>query len=360
MKILIPYDVTTTGMKNPYLYLLMRELHRFDEITELQHGYGWLYEPGYWDIIHLHWPELLVKSQLADMSKTDQIGKQHFGRVLDAVKKKKANGTKIISTIHNEKPHKDKTGVFREYYKEIYSLSDGFIHMGGFSKKMLLDEYSGEVKGKTNVVIPHGDYSYFPNDLERSECRSRLAVRDDEKLLLAFGAIRSKEELELGIDAFKNAGIENSIYFIAGSIPNPYRSQPEHFVVRKKLYANMFNNRIRTHEKTIATDEVQIYLKAADLLFISRINTLNSGNIALGFTFGKVVIGPDYGVIGEVLKQTGNPVFDPADIQSVSNAIKKGFDLADAGQDIKNMEYANHHMQWDQIAAETFKAYQSL
>lgn len=360
MKILIPYDISTNGMKNPYLFLLMRELYKFEEVTEIQHGYGWLYEPGRWDIIHIHWPELLVKSLLADMSRTNLLDENHFGKVVEAIKKKKADGAKIIVTVHNEKPHTDKTGLFEEFYKDMYALSDGFIHMGEFSKRMLLDEYHDSAANKLNIVIPHGDYSYFPDDLKRSECRNRLNILEKEKLLLTFGAIRSKEELELGIDAFKNTGIENSIYFIAGSIPNPYRSQPEHFIVRKKLYANMFNNYIRTHEKTIAPEEVQIYLKAADLIFIPRFNTLNSGNIALGFTFGRVVIGPDYGVIGEVLKQTDNPVFDPDDIQSVSNAIKKGFEFAETGHGIKNKEYANHHLQWGQIAAETIQAYQSI
>lgn len=360
MKILIPYDITTTGMKNPYLFLLMRELYRFDDVTELQHGYGWLYEPGLWDIIHLHWPELLVKSQLADMSRTNLLDEKHFDRVIEAIRKKKNEGAKIILTVHNEKPHKEKSGLFEEFYKDMYALSDGFIHMGKFSKKILLDEYAEIAKNKLHVVIPHGDYSFFPDDLTRSECRNKLNILKDEKLILSFGAIRSKEELELGIDAFKNVGIENSIYSITGSIPNPYRSQPQHFIVRKKLYANMFNNRIRTHERTVGPEEVQVYLKAADLLFIPRFNTLNSGNIALGFTFGKVVIGPEYGVIGEVLKETDNPVFNPHDLQSVSDAIKKGLELAEAGHGIKNKEYANHSMQWEQIASETIKAYQSI
>ncbi|MDX1641896.1 MAG: hypothetical protein R3220_09385, partial [Balneolaceae bacterium] len=238
MKILVPYDVTTTGMKNPYLFLLMRELYKFDEIRELQHGYGWLHEPGNWDIIHIHWPELLVKSQLADMSRTNLLEEHHFERVLSSLNKKKEGGSKIVLTVHNEKPHTDKTGLFDAFYKDVYKLSDGFIHMGEFSKKMLLDEYSDSVKDKPHAVIPHGDYSYFPDDLKRSICRERLNIMKSEKLLLTFGAIRSKDELELGIDAFKNTGVENSIYFIAGSIPNPYRSQPEHFIVRKKLYAN--------------------------------------------------------------------------------------------------------------------------
>lgn len=360
MKILVPYEVSTTGMKNPYLFLLIRELNKFDEIQKIQHGYGWLYEPGDWDVIHLHWPELLVKYQLADTSRTDLLEDRHFEKVLNAIRQKKKNGARVMLTIHNEKPHKDHSGIFDQFYRDVYTLSDGFIHLGEFSGIVLENEYAAETGKKPSFTIPHGDYSFFPNDKERALCRQKLNLGTHEKVLLSFGAIRSKNELELGINAFKKADVEHSIYVIAGSIPNPYRSDPEHFFVRKKLYANIFNRRIRTDEKVVAFDKVQVYLKAADLVFIPRFNTLNSGNVALGFTFGKVVTGPGYGVIGETLTKTGNPVFDPADLNSVSEAIANGFELAESGHGIKNKEYANHHMKWKDIAGDTLKAYQTI
>ncbi|MCG2590429.1 hypothetical protein [Rhodohalobacter sulfatireducens] len=360
MKILVPYEVSTTGMKNPYLFLLLRELNKLKDVQKIQHGFGWLFEPGQWDVIHLHWPELLVKYQLPDMSRTDLLQGRHFQKVLSAIKEHKEKGAKVMLTIHNEKPHKDQSGIFDHFYREIYQISDGFIHLGKFSGKILRNEYDDETGGKPSFIIPHGDYSFFPNDMERAQCRKRLKIKEQEKLLLSFGAVRSKDELELGIDAFKQADVEKSIYLIAGSIPNPYRSEPEHYIVRKKLYTNMFNNRIRTDEKTVAFEEVQVYLKAADLVFVPRFNTLNSGNVALGFTFGKVVTGPGYGVIGETLNKTGNPVFDPVDLNSVSDAISAGFELAEAGHGIKNKEYANHHMQWGDIGVDTLKAYQKL
>lgn len=360
MKILVPYEVSTTGMKNPYLFLLLRELNKLKDVQKIQHGFGWIFEPGEWDVIHLHWPELLVKYQLPDMSRTDLLQDRHFQKVLNAIKEHKGKGAKVMLTIHNEKPHKDQSGIFDQFYRDIYQMSDGFIHLGKFSGKILQNEYDDETGGKPSFIIPHGDYSFFPNDMERAQCRNKLKIKEQEKLLLSFGAVRSKDELELGIDAFKKADVEKSIYLVAGSIPNPYRSEPEHYIVRKKLYTNMFNSRIRTDEKTVAFEEVQVYLKAADLVFVPRFNTLNSGNVALGFTFGKVVTGPGYGVIGETLNKTGNPVFDPVDLNSVCDAISAGFELAEAGHGIKNKEYANHHMKWEDIGVDTLKAYQKL
>lgn len=360
MKILIPYDIKTTGMNNPYLFSLIRELVKEDAVADVTVGYGWLYEDLKIDVIHLHWPELLVKSQLSDMSREDLLESSNFEKVIDQLKKKKSAGSAIITTVHNEKPHTDSNGIFSQFYSEIYSLSDGFIHMGTESEKLTGQQFEEETKGKVNFIIPHGNYSIFPSNLDRVVCRKKLNIKENQKVLLSFGAIRSEQELNLGIDSFNKSDIDNSIYIIAGKLPFPYKSQLNHFRVRKKLYRHHFNKRIRTVEKVISPEEVQVYLKSADLLFIPRYNTLNSGNVALGFTFGKVVVGPNYGVIGETLKLTGNPVFDPYQLNSVTEAIRSGFESSQTDLADRNLKYAQNELSWKTVAHKTVKAYQSI
>lgn len=360
MNVLIPYDADTTGTKNPFLFLLMRELNQQQEIGSIKHGYGWLYEEIDPDIIHLHWPELLVKSRLADLSRVDLLTDQDFSAVIEALERKKSRGAKVTITIHNERPHGEYGGLFRKYFENIYSLCDAFIHMGYASENLLKEQYPEQVVAKPSFIIPHGDYKLFPDEISRGAAREKLNIENNEKVILSFGAIRSKRELELGIRSFKQADISNSIYIMAGRLPEPYKSRPQHFSTRKLLYANFWNNKIRTQEAFIAPSEVQMYLKSADLLFIPRFNTLNSGNVSLGFTFGKVVAGPDYGVIGEVLKETGNPVFNPNNISSVSDAIRKGTELAAAGHGKLNRDYADKHMSWSEIAKKTVQVYKSL
>jgi beta-1,4-mannosyltransferase len=360
LNILLPYDLTTTGMKNPYLFMLVRELVKNKNITTVQHGYGWLYECLKPDIIHLHWPELLVKSKLSDMSRVDLLKDDHFNDLIHALKTKKAGGAKIILTVHNEMPHKGDSDRFQQLYESVFGLCDGIIHMGKTSKKITDQRYHAATEGKPFFIIPHGNYKIFDNSISRDVCRKKLSVNPQDKLLLAFGAIRSAKELNFGIRAFKEASVSQSIFLMAGKLPHPYKSQPVHFKTRKNLYVNMFSRRIRTVEKVIEPNEVQIYLNAADLLFIPRFNTLNSGNVALGFTFGKVVVGPDYGVIGEDLKKCGNPVFDPYRIETVAAAIREGFILAQSGHGEKNRDYAETEMGWDMIADKTVNAYQTV
>lgn len=360
MNVLIPYDITTTGMNNPYLFLLLRELVKQKQIKNITTGYGWLEENLKPDIIHLHWPELLVKSYLPDRSRVDLLTPTHFSRVIDALKSYKKKGAKIVTTIHNERPHKDSEGQFYNFYSNVYHLSDGFIHMGKISEELMKKQFDGETIDKLSFTIPHGNYDYFPDDLTREHCRSLLHIHPQHKLILAFGAIRTEAELNLGLNAFLEANVDHSVYLMAGKLPYPYKSQWKHFKARRKLYRHYFNKRIRITEQVISPEGVQIYLKASDLILIPRINTLNSGNVALGFTFGKVVVGPNYGVIGELLNETGNPVFNPDHIGDVAASIKKGIKYSDEGLGDRNRKYATENMKWDQIAEKTVQSYKLI
>jgi len=106
--------------------------------------------------------------------------------------------------------------------------------------------------------------------------------------------------------------------------------------------------RIHTAPGVVPDDRVQVYLKAADALLIPRSGVLNSGNVALGFTFGLPVVGPHEGVVGEVLRATGNPTFDATSAWSFSKAISAA--LASPGLGEANLAYAREHMQWPTIA----------
>ena len=101
----------------------------------------------------------------------------------------------------------------------------------------------------------------------------------------------------------------------------------------------------------IPDHEVDVYVKAADALFIPRYEALNSGNVFLGFTFGKPVIGPAIGNIGEVLTLTGNPTFDPRHVKSIAWALAavRREELAALGT--RNAQWLLQNCQWDQTAA---------
>lgn len=93
-----------------------------------------------------------------------------------------------------------------------------------------------------------------------------------------------------------------------------------------------FDSRITSPEPLIPDEQLPCYLAAADVVFIQRTDILNSGNVPLALSFGRVVTGPDSGNIGGLLAETGNPAFDPADPRSVDIALERAARLSATDQ----------------------------
>ena len=97
---------------------------------------------------------------------------------------------------------------------------------------------------------------------------------------------------------------------------------------------------------------MSLFLEASDVVFVSRSNTLNSGNVYLALSYGKAIVGPDYGNIGQILRKTGNSVFEPGNVQSASDAIGQAYvDHKTLGErnsqyasKIDNLELAKNHL----------------
>jgi glycosyltransferase involved in cell wall biosynthesis len=67
-------------------------------------------------------------------------------------------------------------------------------------------------------------------------------------------------------------------------------------------------------------------------VFIPRLQILNSANVSLAMTFGRVVTGPDLGNVGELLRGSGNPIFDPRNPADAARAIHDALVLAHKGE----------------------------
>jgi hypothetical protein len=182
-------------------------------------------------------------------------------------------------------------------------------------------------------VIPHHNYASLPSGISRADARRGFNIPADARVMLVFGAIRNREERDLVLRTFK--GLRGRNILIASrwkEIPAKVswiRMQGWIRDLRRLYYrlhpAYMFNYAF------VAEEDAQNYLAAADVLFIPRQRVLNSGNIALGMTFGAVVVGPDTWNVGELLRSAGNPVFDPDRPETAAAAVMEGFRLADEG-----------------------------
>lgn len=324
---------------------------------EVVYGLGrlWTDEVLKCDIVHFQWPEGIFGLF------GHQVTKEELMRVKNRLNFLKEHGKKIFCTCHNLKPHANKNKNVLQLYEQLYSEADVIVHMGHYSRDLLQPQYPNA----QHVVIPHHIYDdVYSFTITREEARNRLHLPADKKIVLSFGKFRNDEERNFVLSLRKNFNSQSSINLQSSTIflmPGFYREtlhtlNPKKFfprlyhTLRYRLKGILFNNDV------IPNDLMQCYFRAADAVLIQRLDILNSGNLPMAFHAGKVVVGPDVGNVGEILRENDNFTFDPHHIESAVDALQKALEAIPKGEN--NKAYATAHWSSDLIAAELLKHYQ--
>ena len=349
MNILLACDCAASQNGNPFTFELFKSLTAQPTDHRFEFGPEKIFcSDVRFDLIHVHWPEALCDWKIPT--------KDQINRIRSALNRRKAAGTKIVITIHNEIPHGRDLQIDDDLYRSALSISDGVIHLGERSKEIMAARYGNSVSLKPSTVIPHGDYLEFPNNTTQKEARAELRIPQEKQVILSFGRIRTMEEYELLINGFNYAPIENSILVQAGRLPAVSRKSLR-YVTR---FFPFFERNKRLFNGPIPSDRVQLFLNAADILLILRNRSLNSGNVSLGFTFRKPVVGPLVGVIGEYLEKTGNPTYEPFNYASMNSALREGLEAVDSGIGETNFQHLQTEMNWNTIATQHIRFYEAV
>ena len=299
------------------------------------------------DIVHFQWPEFIFGSQKHRFS-DDEIE-----RVKLRLGLLKGKGIRIFLQIHNLKPHTNRDKNVLRLYELLYSGADVMVHMGNYSRDLLQPQYPNA----QHVVIPHHLYdNVFDFVISQHEAREKLHIPNDKKIILCFGRFRKEKERDFILKLRKR--FDTSVSFL---MPGFYR-ETLHTLNPKKFFPRLYHTLryrlkgIHFNNDVIPDDLMQCYFRAADVVLIQRLDTLNSGNLPMAFHAGKVVVGPDVGNIGQILRETDNFTFDPHHIESAVDALQKALEAIPQGE--RNKAYATAHWSSDLIAAELLKHYQ--
>lgn len=297
----------------------------------------WSPNPSY-GIVHIQWIEELFpdweissEQQLDELEKTLLEWKKH---------------SKIVLTLHNHIPHSD-TELMKRAYQIVHKHVDAVIHLDSWSEQRYLID-------KRAAIIPHLNYQYREQYGKRV-ARRYFGIEDEEPVILVFGAVRNDDEKERIINlqkAFSNTGVK-------WLIPRWQYSGSKFQKVIDKLQFK-FNKSLFVDNKWVGEHDVAYYFEAADIVLIPRGNVLNSGNLVLGYNFGKVVVGPSFGNVGAILSNTDNPTFFPNDVDSQIKALQKGLKLAETNQGKTNQYHSKKYWDRNKIGVKTLSFYQEL
>ena len=266
-----------------------------------------------YDVVNLQWPESIFGRRWI-------LNRKRVIRLCDKIKALQSKGTKVCITRHNIRAHDQWSK--KDFLPPLYRQVDGVIHLGTASRMEFQQRYGGEEWESRiqHAVVPHPGYFDLRNEVDRDQAKAYLGIEDEKKVILVFGAVRSRQEANLVEQVFsrvsKQISESRSPHELLLLAPRWLKSKTRLSEQLRKY--GLYQDRAPTGEQFkigfdfVHEDKIQMYLGAADVVFVPRCSSssLNSGIIPLALTFGRVVVGPAAGVMGEMLRQSNNPTFD--------------------------------------------------
>lgn len=343
-----PYDNL-----NPYVYTLMDSINV--QYGDVEWGTGvdliWKDEVFSFDIIHIQWPDALIYSG----NKAGEL--QH--RLIQI----RNRGIKVITTCHNFIPHYDSDPENRSAYEYCYALSDVILHLGNYSKCKFEKQFP-DVK---HVLLYHHTYDYvYPHTLSKAEACEQLGLNPRNRYILCMGAFRDDEERELVRRIGSHYWFSRTYVLAPSYIQLPRRDLTKNRLITfrrlYKLWMYLRYHLIITGNAfgAVSDEKLPAYYGAASIAVLQRKRILNSGNLPLAYMMGKVVVGPNSGNVGELLKETKNPVFNVEDVHSIFPAIADAFHLDRENYGEHNKLYAAEKWSTDVVATTLHRCYQDL
>jgi beta-1,4-mannosyltransferase len=154
-------------------------------------------------------------------------------------------------------------------------------------------------------VIPHGSYlGAYPDTLTREEARTRLGIPDAGPVLLFLGAVRGYKGTDELVAAFHALPDPAARLLIAG--------KPRGDGIAERLRAAVVADpRIRLHLGHVPDEELQVWLRAADVVTLPFRDILTSGSAILALSFGRPVVAPALGCLPETVPADAGILYDP-------------------------------------------------
>lgn len=273
-------------------------------------------------------------------------------------------GKKVALTAHNvNAARRDSTDSWlnRLTLKMQYRLVDHiFVHTEKM-KRELAGAY--KVSERRVTVIPYGINNAVPaTDLTPAEAKQRLGLSGAEKVILFLGSIAAYKGLHHLIDAFAQlpAGYRLLIAGEAKPASAGYLSQ-----IREAIQQLPEPDRVLQHIGFVADEQVELYLKAADVLALPYTEIFQSGILFLAFRFGLPVIATDVGSFRDDVIEGRTGYLSPSsDPRELALTIKRYFEselfrnLDRRRPDV--IEYAECRHGWDEVGRLTCAVFENL
>lgn len=270
-------------------------------------------------VVHLHWlNQVLAKAGTRDDAR--QAVDRH-SELLDVLK---ARGARLVWTVHNVLPHDTRYEVEEVRLREEVLERADLVHVMSSRTAELTRDWYALPQDRIYRCDHPGYQGVYPDWVSRADARCRLRLPDGALVLLLTGAIKPYKGLRELLDAVDRVNAERpgSVVLVAAGKPDDSPGTAE-FVARAARHPA-----VRLIPAQVPDVDVQVLMRACDVVAVPYLRSLNSGVLALAMTWGRPVLLPDNSGSVPLVEGTGAGVVYPAeDPDGLLGAVRACLDL---------------------------------
>lgn len=298
------------------------------------------------DAIHFHWLDRFVSRPRSGWRASIELGLMAVQLAVIRLL-----GKRIAWTVHNLAGHEHRSPWREHALAVLVGRASHVLFVHSEHARMEVVSRFGVPQAKI-VVIHHGHYiGWYPEEIGRAAARAALDLPDSKTVFLFLGNIRPYKGVTELLAAYVSMATADTALLIAG---RPL-DEMTHALI---LEAVGDRDDIQLHLEFVPDAQVQIFMKAADVVVFPYRNALSSGALALAMGFGRACIAPRLGGIPEMFDTGGGVVFDPDDDEGLAKALRQALesktDLGAMGQHNRGRALT---WSWDDIATATRRGY---
>src|SRR5690606_11839946 len=276
---------------NPYTALLYRNMRDIGiDVVELEPSRVMDRTAS---ILHIHWPDVYFSLPGYWSAWT------YSTAVLALLRIARVNRIRVVWTVHHLHSHDGRYArMERRFWPRFLRCVDGLIHLSETGRRLFLELWPS-MRPIPSAIIPHGHYrGVYPNVLTRGEARARLGLKPDHRVLTYVGQLRPYKNVPSLISAFRELRDPDARLISAGM---PLTAG----LARAFADVAAGDSRVLSVLGHIRTENMQLYINAADCVVLPDRTILNSGAALLALSFNRPVVVPESGALGELRESIG-------------------------------------------------------
>ncbi|MHA3703901.1 hypothetical protein ACXR2U_17155 [Jatrophihabitans sp. YIM 134969] len=252
---------------NPYVVQLAQSLAARGDVEVLT--FDWrLALLGRYDVVHLHWPEILVAGRTPARAAAGQL---RFALLL---LRWWAAGTPVVRTVHNLRPHEDVGRIARFLLTRLDALTTVRIHLNPETP----EGRTAAGEAVPHRVVLHGDYRDWYAPHPHPEAVPGRVV--------SAGIVRPYKQVDRLVEVFRAADVPGSSLHVVGAVPDPG-------VARRVVAAADADPRITLRLEHVDDDTFVREVGEAELVALTYQELHNSGGALAALSLDRPVLVPD-------------------------------------------------------------------